>query len=343
MKRFQQAAAHLAASPELRVLQGLAQARRVQVFLVGGTVRELALAGASPDIDVAVSRQTLELAQDLARALGGTYVLLDEGERTARVVAGATVLDLAEFRGHDLRADLQGRDFTINALALDLAALLAGQAPELIDPLDGRADLAAGRLRMVAAANLADDPLRLLRAYRFAASHGFSVTPETAAAIQSLAPALGRVAGERVHHELFQLLAAAWAGAVLREMDRVGLLDRRFSRSWPTSKACPRTATTTSMFLTILWKPWRNWSGCWRRRRTFLPTWPRRLAGWPPTRAGPRSSNWRPCSTTSASPRCRSAAWTRRATPFITTSGWGWKFSSGPPGGCALARPRPRR
>jgi poly(A) polymerase len=224
MKRFQQAAAHLAASPELRVLQGLAQARRVQVFLVGGTVRELALAGASPDIDVAVSGQTLELAQDLARALGGTYVLLDEGERTARVVAGATVLDLAEFRGHDLRADLQGRDFTINALALDLAALLAGQAPELIDPLDGRADLAAGRLRMVAAANLADDPLRLLRAYRFAASHGFSVTPETAAAIQSLAPALGRVAGERVHHELFQLLAAAWAAPVLREMDRVGLL-----------------------------------------------------------------------------------------------------------------------
>jgi poly(A) polymerase len=174
----------LASLPELRVLQDLAQARRVQVFLVGGTVRELALGGTSPDIDLAVSRQTLELAQDAARALGGTYVLLDEGERTARVVAGAAILDLAEFRGPDLTADLKGRDFTINALALDLAALLAGRPPELIDPLGGRADLAAGRIRMVAAANLADDPLRLLRAYRFAASHGFSVTPETEAAIQ---------------------------------------------------------------------------------------------------------------------------------------------------------------
>lgn len=228
MKRFQQAAARLAALPELRVLQNLAQARRAELFLVGGTVRELALGGASPDIDLAVSRQTLELAKAAARALGGAYVLLDEGERTARVVAGPTILDLAEFRGPDLTADLQGRDFTINALALDLAALLAGRPPELIDPLGGRADLAAGQIRMVAAKNLADDPLRLLRAYRFAATHGFTVTPETEAAIQSLAPALGRVAGERVHHELMQLLASPRAGAAVHRLDRVGLLMQIF-------------------------------------------------------------------------------------------------------------------
>jgi poly(A) polymerase len=228
LKGFQQAAARLAASPELRLLQDLARARGVQVFLVGGTVRELVLGGASPDIDLAVSSQTLELARDLAQALGGTYVLLDEGERTARVVAGAASLDLAEFRGPDLEADLKGRDFTLNALALDLAALLAGRPPELIDPLGGRADLAAGQISMVAAKNLADDPLRLLRAYRFAASHGFTITPETVAAIQSLAPALSRVAGERLHHELFQLLAAAGAAPVLKEMDRVGLLTEIF-------------------------------------------------------------------------------------------------------------------
>jgi len=206
----------------------LAQARRVQVFLVGGTVRELALGGRTPDLDLAVSQQTLDLAQELARSLGGTYILLDEKERTARVVAGATSLDLAEFRGTDLTADLQGRDFTLNALALDLAAPLAGQASELIDPLGGRADLAAGQIRMVAAANLADDPLRLLRAYRFAASHGFTVTPETEAAIQALAPALGRVAGERLHYELFQLLACPRAAAVLRDLEQVGLLVQIF-------------------------------------------------------------------------------------------------------------------
>jgi poly(A) polymerase len=227
-EHFHQAAAHLGSLPELRVLQDLAQARRVQVFLVGGTVRELALGGRTPDLDLAVSQHTLDLAQELAQSLGGTYVLLDEKERTARVVAGDTILDLAEFRGPTLRADLQGRDFTINAMALDLAALLSGGPLELIDPCGGLADLASGQLRMVAADNLADDPLRLLRAYRFAASHGFTVTPETAAAIHTLAPALAQVAGERLHYELFQLLACPRAASVLRDLEQVGLLVQIF-------------------------------------------------------------------------------------------------------------------
>jgi poly(A) polymerase len=227
-EEFRKAAALLAASKALRVLLDLAHARQVEVFLVGGTIRELALGGCSPDLDLAVSRHTLELAQDLARALGGTYVLLDEKERTARVVAGQDTLDLAEFRGPTLVEDLQGRDFTINAMALNLAALLAGRPPELIDPWEGLADLAAGQVRMVAAGNLAYDPLRLLRAYRFAATHGFVVTPETEATIQSLAPQLSRVAGERLHYELFQLLPAPRAAGVLQKMDRAGLLAQIF-------------------------------------------------------------------------------------------------------------------
>lgn len=228
LKRFRSAAARLAASPALQVLQKLAQAWHIQVFLVGGTMRELALGGHTPDLDLAVSRQTLDLAQELARALGGTYVLLDETERTARVVAGAETLDLAEFRGPSLTEDLRGRDFTINAMALDLAALLAGEPVDLIDPCRGRADLAAGQVRLITVANLAADPLRLLRAYRFAATHDFTVTPETAAAVQELAPALARVAGERVHYELFQLLGAPRAAPVLRDLDRVGLLTQIF-------------------------------------------------------------------------------------------------------------------
>jgi len=228
LKQVHQAAAHLASSSALRVLLELAQARQAEVFLVGGTVRELALGGRTPDLDLAVSRRTLDLAQDLARALGGTYVLLDEKERTARVVAGEDILDLAEFRGPTLAEDLQGRDFTINAMALDLAALLAGRPLELIDPWGGLADLAAGRVRMVAVDNLAYDPLRLLRAYRFAATHNFQVTQETEETIRTLAPNLSRVAGERLHYELFQLLPSPRAAKTLRHMDRVGLLAQIF-------------------------------------------------------------------------------------------------------------------
>ena len=72
----------------------LAAARSLEVYLVGGSVRELALGRGAQDLDLAVSVRTLELARDLATALGGTYVLLDEAERTARVVWQEEVLDL---------------------------------------------------------------------------------------------------------------------------------------------------------------------------------------------------------------------------------------------------------
>jgi poly(A) polymerase len=168
------------------------------------------------------------LARDLAEALGGTYVLLDETERTARVVWREEILDLAEFRAPTLEGDLAGRDFTLNALAVDLNALLGAGPAVLIDPRGGLPDLARGELRMVAAENFHHDPLRLLRAYRFAATHGFQITPETTAAIRRAAPEFSRVAGERVHQELFLLLAAPSAAPVLEAMEAVGLLSQVF-------------------------------------------------------------------------------------------------------------------
>jgi poly(A) polymerase len=207
-------AGRLAGRRSLRVLRELAAARKAKVYLVGGSTRELALGRTAADLDLAVSRQTLDLARELAGALEGTFVLLDEGERTARVVWQGEILDLAEFRAPGLEGDLRGRDFTINAVALDLDAIL------------GLEDLSRGLIRMVAAQNLAADPLRLLRAYRFAATHGLEATPDTEAAIAGLAREFSRVAGERVHQELFLLLGAPRAAPVLARMDRVGLLTR---------------------------------------------------------------------------------------------------------------------
>jgi poly(A) polymerase len=228
LENLQRGLQGLANRHALMVLGELAAARSVEIYLVGGSVRELALGRAIQDLDLAVSAQTLELAQDLAAALGGTYVLLDEAERTARVVWHGEILDLAEFRAPNLEGDLEGRDFTLNALAVSLRAVLGQGPPGLIDPLGGLEDLARGRLRMVAAENLSDDPLRLLRAYRFAATHGFQITAETAAAIRRAAPEFSRVAAERVHHELFLLLAAPAVAPVLEAMEVVGLLGQVF-------------------------------------------------------------------------------------------------------------------
>jgi len=223
-RQLQAGAARLARRPALKTVARLAAEQGLQVYLVGGTVREQALGRESPDLDLAVPTRTLSLARDLARELRGTFVLLDEKERTARVVAGKDLLDLAEFRAPDLIGDLQGRDFTVNAMALELGELLRGGPVTLVDPLGGLEDLAAGVLRMVAPANLSDDPLRMLRAFRFAATHGFRISPETLAAIRDRAPLIESVAGERLHQELFLLLASPRAGQVVRQMDEVGLL-----------------------------------------------------------------------------------------------------------------------
>jgi poly(A) polymerase len=223
-----QGVGNLAGRRSLQVLGELAAARGLQVYLVGGTVRELALGRQSPDVDLAVSARTLDLARDLAAALGGTFVLLDEAERTARVVWREKILDLAEFRAPTLEEDLRARDFTINALALELEAVLGHQPLALIDPWGGVGDLAQGLIRVVRPQNFQEDPLRLLRAYRFAATHGFRLTPETAAAIPAYLPEFARVAGERVRQELFVLLAAPRSAAVLGEMEQTGLLTQIF-------------------------------------------------------------------------------------------------------------------
>jgi len=228
LENIRRGAKTLAGRYSLKVLRRLAARRGIALYLVGGTVREMALGGVTPDLDLAVSAHTLELARELAQALGGTYVLLDEKERTARVVKQEEILDLAEFRAPTLEGDLQGRDFTFNALALDLDAVLGKRPPRVIDPLGGLADLAQGLVRMVSADNLAADPLRLLRAYRFAATHGFRITAETKAAIKRHAKKFRQVAGERVRQELFLFLAAPWTAILLKDMLQVGLLFQMF-------------------------------------------------------------------------------------------------------------------
>jgi poly(A) polymerase len=212
----------------LQVVAELAADRQIQVYLVGGTVRELLLGREIHDLDLAVSRQTLDLAQALAQALGGTFVLLDEQERSARVVWQGQELDLTEFRAADLSGDLQKRDFTLNAMAIDLQALFTSKDPGIIDPWGGREDLAAGRLQLLLVENFRQDPLRLLRAFRFAASHGFKLTAEVKEVVREYGPAIAGIAGERIHQELFRLLAAPRAYPVLRQMEELDFLGRIF-------------------------------------------------------------------------------------------------------------------
>ena len=193
-------------------------------WLVGGTVREL-LSGASPaDLDIAVPAGALDLGRVLAARLGGAFVVLDERRGACRVAWRAQV-DIVDFRAPTLDGDLRARDFTVNALAAPMAALVRdGRAP-VTDPTGGLADLATRTVRLAGPRALADDPVRILRGVRLGLRPGWRLDPGVAEASRAAAaPALAAVAGERVRDELVAILAGAGAGAGLRRLDAVGAM-----------------------------------------------------------------------------------------------------------------------
>jgi putative nucleotidyltransferase with HDIG domain len=198
-------------------------------FLVGGAIRDLLLSREPIDeLDVALPSGALEMGRRLAQRSGGAFVTLDRERGAARVVLGAATglrqIDLTDFRADSLEGDLRRRDFTVNAIAVSLRALAHGGRAPLVDPTDGRQDLARRRLRAAGPGALEDDPLRALRGVRLAFLLRFTLTPQLRSALRKSAPRLSEVAAERIREELTALLVLPHAGQGLRELDRLGLL-----------------------------------------------------------------------------------------------------------------------
>lgn len=214
-----------AASSLLEGLRRFFAERGVVSYVVGGFVRDGLLGKASQDIDIVIDGPALDVARRVADHWGGSFVLLDEQNRIARVVmpGGASHLDFSSMRGN-LENDLSLRDFTVNAIALDLSAVRTATKGPFVDPFDGRADLRARRIRAVRDSAFEEDPVRLLRAVRLARQLGFQIDAHTESLVLRHHALISAVAGERVRDELCLLLAESGAGDGLRWLDRLGLL-----------------------------------------------------------------------------------------------------------------------
>src|SRR5262245_56078513 len=113
------------ASPAVSALRAVVAAAPpgVSPVLVGGAVRDVYLARRTVDVDVAVPSGGLALGQRVAERLGGTFVVLDEARGTARVLWAGLRVDVNEFRAPTLESDLAARDFTVDAMAVDVGWL----------------------------------------------------------------------------------------------------------------------------------------------------------------------------------------------------------------------------
>jgi poly(A) polymerase len=192
---------------------------RDDAWVVGGAVRDAALARDVIDVDLAVAEGEREAAQAVAKAAGGHAFELSHEFATWRAVArgNAWHVDVIRARG-PIDADLRLRDFTVNAMAIPLAA---PDSPPL-DPTGGAADLEARVLRAASEVSFEDDPLRVMRAARLAAALGLAVDPGTVELARAAAPRAAQPAGERQFAELRLILTGEDPLAGLALLDELG-------------------------------------------------------------------------------------------------------------------------
>jgi len=207
----------------LSIIAGLAATLGVDAFLVGGYLRDSLLGRGTNDLDLALSGAWDELPRIFAVRISGKFFWLDEDLLQGRVVKKKgnkiSVFDFAPLRGGTVTDDLLLRDFTINAIAMPLS----GDRREMIDPLAGRDDLRLGLIRACSATTFFNDPLRLLRAIRFAAELGFAIEENTWKTLCAKGYLLKTVAGERVRDELFRTLAAPGCADSMKQLCKSGL------------------------------------------------------------------------------------------------------------------------
>jgi poly(A) polymerase len=220
---------HLSAEAIPEVALHLAKAFNESGFglwLVGGWVRDALLGKVQSDLDFATEarpEQSLQILKNWSsRPLWTTgmefgTVGIQYGKMRIEVTTLRTEVYEADSRnpsvtyGRDLKIDLSRRDFTINAMAISLPEI------RLEDPFGGINDLVAKRIRTPLAPEISfsDDPLRMLRALRFASTLGFEVNPETLAAITEMHERLSIISAERIHDEFSKLVLGKGASGAL--------------------------------------------------------------------------------------------------------------------------------
>jgi poly(A) polymerase len=214
-------------------LEALARLRGPErpAFLVGGAVRDALTGGAPGDLDIAVPSGGIGLAREMADLLGAAFHVLDEARGAGRLTRGpqhawkGPQVDIADFRAPDLAADLRGRDFTVNALAVGVVPLVAEGEAHVEDPTGGRDDLESRTVRLCAPRSLEDDPVRVLRGARFGTEPGWRLDPALETAALRAAPSLSGASAERVRDEILAMLSGPASAAGLRVLDRWAALE----------------------------------------------------------------------------------------------------------------------
>ena len=223
--------------PVFRLVGDVADKLGRECYVVGGYVRDLMLGRPSKDVDFLTVGSGIEVAREVARKMRGSHLSVFKNFGTAQVKGRDIELEFVGARKESynrdsrkpivedgtLADDISRRDFTVNAMAL---CVNAGRFGELVDMYGGEADLAAGVIRTPLDPDItfSDDPLRMMRAVRFATQLGFEIVPETFDAIRRNAQRISIISRERVMDELMKIMRSAKPSVGWVLLLRTGLL-----------------------------------------------------------------------------------------------------------------------
>ena len=225
-------------NPMLKMVGAEADRLGLECYVIGGYVRDLFLHRESTDIDVVVVGSGISLAEAVAKKLGkGAHLSVFKTYGTAQVKRGDLELEFVGARKESytrdsrnpivedgtLQEDQDRRDFTINAMAICLNSSRYG---ELLDPFDGIGDLERCIIRTPLNPDItfSDDPLRMMRAIRFATQLGFNLHPDTFDAIRRNASRLEIITRERIAEELNKIMMSRRPSEGWLLLDKTGLL-----------------------------------------------------------------------------------------------------------------------
>ena len=191
-------------------------------FLVGGYIRDIILRRITSevDIDIVVPSNAIQIGKNISEKFKGKFIILDEQREVVRIIFNFISVDIANQVSSTIEGDLKSRDFSINSIAFLFHKRI------LIDPLDGIKDIESSLLRTFSENNLIEDPLRILRCFRFVSELSFNIEFKLITFIKHQKKGLYLVANERINYEIQRIISglnASQSIILIKELNIFGL------------------------------------------------------------------------------------------------------------------------